>query len=224
MKNFICLCALLLCLGCATATVRPYIGEQQAWPTASGSIVNTRYDLPIFTSLPPSPYDVLAELRIDSPFFAQPEEGHLPLLVAKAKELGADALLFVQGRIFFATNYGPRTGETGAAGTTPTLTQVNTFNPESFRPEVNILAIRWTGEPPPGLPARPKPKPAREPQPPEQPVAPEEPAPAEPAPPEPLPVPQPPQPEPPPAQPPAEPQPQPAPPPEMNFEPAQPSE
>jgi hypothetical protein len=32
------------------------------------------------------------------------------------------------------------------------LTTVNTFNPESFVPEVTILAIRWTSQPPSGLP------------------------------------------------------------------------
>src|SRR5881409_3763816 len=98
MKNWFCAIMLTLSVGCATATVRPYIGEQQAWPTASGSIVNTKYDTPIFTSLPPSSYTVVGELRIQSPFYAQPEEGHLPLLVKKSKELGADAILFVQGK------------------------------------------------------------------------------------------------------------------------------
>lgn len=159
MKNrsyVIALIFVTLGLGCATARVRPYVGEQQSWPTASGSIVNTSYDLPVFTSLPPSPYEVLAELRIDSPFYATPEEGHMPKLIEKAKEIGADALLFVQGRLFFSTNYGPRGDAAAAAagGQRPTLTQVNTFNPESFRPDVTVLAIKWEGEPPPGLPRR----------------------------------------------------------------------
>ena len=149
--------ALALSLGCATAVVRPYVGDQQAWPTASGGIVNTKYGLPVFTSLPPTPYDVLAELRIDSPFYAQPEEGHLPRIVKKALEIGADAVVFVQGKIFFSTNYGSRTGSDQDAGgqKQPTLTTVNTFNPESFAPEVTILAIRWTSQPPLGLPSHP---------------------------------------------------------------------
>lgn len=111
MKRCFCaLCAigLALSLGCATAVVRPYVGDQQAWPTASGSIVITRYGMPIFTSLPPTPYNVLAEMRISSPFYAQPEEGHMPRIVKRAQEIGADALIFVQGKIFFSTNYGPR--------------------------------------------------------------------------------------------------------------------
>jgi hypothetical protein len=158
MKQWLCVIGLVLSLGCASAVVRPYIGDQQAWPTASGSIVSTNYSLPVFTSLPPVPYDVLAEMRISSPFYAQPEEHHLPLLVQKAKQLGADALVFVQGKIFFSTNYGPRNGAALDSGEqkAPTLTTVNTFNPDSFATEVNILAIRWTGEPPAGLPSHPK--------------------------------------------------------------------
>ena len=156
MKPWLCAVGLALSLGCATAVVRPYVGDQQAWPTASGGIVNTRYGLPIFTSLPPTSYDVLAELRISSPFYAQPEEGHMARIVKKAQEIGADAVVFVQGRIFFSTNYGARNDVSQDTGDQkqPTLTTVNTFNPDSFAPEVTILAIRWTGEPPPGLPSQ----------------------------------------------------------------------
>jgi hypothetical protein len=155
MKQWLCVIGLALSLGCASAVVRPYIGEQQAWPTGTGSIVSTNYSLPVFTSLPPVPYDVLAELRISSPFYAQPEEGHLPLLVSKAKKLGADALVFVQGKVFFSTNYGPRNGVAQNLGEQkpPSLTTVNTFNPDSFAADVNVLAVRWTGEAPAGLPS-----------------------------------------------------------------------
>ena len=157
MKPWLCAVGLSLSLGCATAVVRPYVGDQQAWPTASGSIVNTRYALPVFTSLPPSPYDVLGEVRISSPFYAQPEEGHMSRIVQKAQTIGADAVMFVQGKIFFSTNYGARNGvaQDISDEKQPTLTTVNTFNPESFAPEVTILAIRWTGQPPPGLSSRP---------------------------------------------------------------------
>jgi hypothetical protein len=162
MKRWLCAIGLALSLGCATAVVRPYVGDQQAWPTASGSIVSTRYALPVFTSLPPSPYEVIAEMRIRSPFYAQPEEGHMPRLVKRAQEIGADALLFVQGAVFFSTSYGPRSGNADQDNgqKTPTLTTVNTFNPVSFTPGVTILAIRWTDGPPPGLPSYNKAAPA----------------------------------------------------------------
>lgn len=180
MRNWICAIALTLSVGCASATFRPYIGEQQSWPIATGSIVNMKYDYPVFTSLPSSPYAVLGELRIESPFYQYPEEGHLPLLIKKAKKLNADALVLVDGDIFFSTNYGPRPGDAAAAGGgLPTLTQVNRFNPDTFKPTVNLLAIRWIGEPPPGLPVanRPEaPAPAEEPK--EEMVKPVEEAPA----------------------------------------------
>jgi hypothetical protein len=184
MKRWLCAVGLSLSLGCASAVVRPYVGDQQAWPTASGSIVSTNYSLPVFTSLPPVSYDVLAEMRINSPFYAQPEEGHLPLLVKKAKQMGADALVFVQGRIFFSTNYGPRNGgaQDNADQKAPTLTTVNTFNPDSFASEVTILAVRWTGDAPAGLPSHHKEAPVVATPPVEAPPVAATPAPAQPAP------------------------------------------
>jgi hypothetical protein len=184
MKRWLCVIGLVLSLGCASAVVRPYIGDQQAWPTASGSIVNTNYSLPVFTSLPPVPYDVLAEVRISSLLYAQPEEGHLPLLVKKAKQLGADALVFVQGKIFFSTSYGPRNGVAQDTGEqkAPTLTTVNTFNPDSFATDVNVLAVRWTGEAPAGLPSHHKAAPVVATPPVEAPPAVATPAPTQPAP------------------------------------------
>lgn len=153
MRKYICAVGLALSLGCATAVVRPYVGEQQAWPIATGSIVNMKYGYPLFTSLPPAPYEVIGELRLQSPLYAQPEEGHMPVMIRKAEELDADAIVFVYGTIFFSTNYGPPPDKAGGAGgaPAPSLTQVNRFNPESFKPGVTLLAIRWIGDPPPGM-------------------------------------------------------------------------
>ncbi|MEI6084137.1 MAG: hypothetical protein WCS70_07525 [Verrucomicrobiota bacterium] len=157
IKNSLCAIGLSLALGCATASVRPYVGEQQTWPTANGAIVSIRYDLPVFTSLPPAPYEVLAELRINSPLYAQPVEGHLSTLVKKGVELGADALVFVDGQVFFSTQYGIVSGDASAGGAAvkqASISQVNRFNPDSFRQGVTIVAIRWVDQPPVGLPPR----------------------------------------------------------------------
>jgi hypothetical protein len=56
---------------------------------------------------------------------------------------------------------GPRNGAAQDTGEqkAPTLTTVNTFNPDSFATEVTILAIRWTDEAPAGLPSHHKPAP-----------------------------------------------------------------
>jgi hypothetical protein len=160
MRNLLCVVALTLSVGCAKAIVRPYIGDQQNWPTSLGAIANTKYQLPVFTSLPPAPYEVIGELRIESPFHAQPEEGHLPVMIKKAIELNADALVLVSGGTFFSNNYGVRPTElpptelTNAAPVTATAvkapTNVNKFNPITFKPDVSVIAIRWIGIPPLG--------------------------------------------------------------------------
>lgn len=151
MKNALCLVALTCTLGCATAVVRPYIGEQASWPTAPGSVVMTRYQLPVFTTLPPVPYNVLAELRLESPFYAQPEPGQMPVLVKKAVELGADAIALVEPNTFFNALPAQKTGAKPVFGNTTTS---NKFNPETFLPGVIIVAIKWAGDPPADLPAK----------------------------------------------------------------------
>jgi len=157
MKNSFLAVLLALSTGCASAIVRPYVGDQQAWPTGQGSIVNVKYDMPIFTSLPPVAYDLVGEMRIESPFYYQPEEQHMDALIAKARKFNADALVLVDGQLFFSISYGPRTEEAAhmeTAGHTVSLAQVNRFNPQSFTPGVSVLAIRWVKDPPPNLPAK----------------------------------------------------------------------
>lgn len=154
MKNSLCAFGLALTLGCSTAIVRPYVGEQQSWPVSAGSIVNVRYGLPIFTTLPPSPYEVIAEIRIDSMFKAQPDETDAGTLVSKAKELGADALVTVDGQSFFSTTYGSAGGESSAKTRSVTMQQVNRFKPETIDKAATIIAIRWTEGSPQGLPDR----------------------------------------------------------------------
>ena len=151
------LCAVMLAsIGCGTAVLRPYVGEQQAWPTASGSIVINNYQLPIFTSLPPVSYEVIGELVLEKAIVEQTDVDHVPIMVRKAVDLGADALLFVNGKQFFATDYGPRKTEPAIGGERVTVNQVNSFNPTSFQPGVSILAIRWASQPPPGFKVSPK--------------------------------------------------------------------
>jgi hypothetical protein len=152
MKSFLPVLALTLAVGCTTAYVRPYVGKQQSWPTSVGAIVNTRYRVPVFTSLPPSPYYVLAELRVDSPFYAKPEEKHLSCLTKKAAAIGADAIVLVDGKVYFSVAYGVQnTNDTKNASGSATLTAVNRFNPDFIKPDVVVIAIKWKGAPPAGL-------------------------------------------------------------------------
>lgn len=154
MHRHLLLILLLAALGCASAIVNPYVGQQQAWPTATGSLVVNRYQLPIYLSLPPKPYEVIGELRIKSHWVGQAEVDHVPLLVTKAKELGADALLLVTGRRFFGTDYGPPAAQPATGAEMIAERQAQTFSPQAFRPDTNILAIRWTRGAPPDVQPR----------------------------------------------------------------------
>jgi len=174
--TFLLLAAALLS-GCATSTFRPYLGQQQDWPMSPGSIVNTRYALPALTCLPSEPYAVLGELKLRGGLHGQPAEECLPRLTKKAREMGADALLVVDGQKFFAaaalrsasaeTNapmhakevrtpvYTPGYyGGYGYSGYRYGYGGYGGYVVMSFDPNVMILAIRWTGEPPAGLARR----------------------------------------------------------------------
>lgn len=159
-------------MGCATPRFSPYLGQQQDWPMAPGGIVNTQYALPALTCLPSEPYVVLGELKLRGGLHGQPAEECLPELTKKAGELGADALLVVDGQKFFAAAAlrSAQSSETNAPlhakeVATPVYTRsyggnrygsggYGTYMVVSFDPNVVILAIRWTGEPPAGLPRR----------------------------------------------------------------------
>jgi hypothetical protein len=79
----------------------------------------------------------------------------MPVLIKKATTAGAHALMLVDGQLFFGPNYGSRGATIQAPVTTGRgLTAVNRFLPESFRPGVSVLAIRWVQGAPPGLPAK----------------------------------------------------------------------
>jgi len=47
-----------------------------------------------------------------------------------------------------------KAGESGAEAKQASITEVNRFNPEAFLPNVNVIAVRWVGDPPAGLPSR----------------------------------------------------------------------
>ena len=154
MKRLFGIASLALCVGCASTVVRPYDGEQQNWPTSSRGIVSTRYELPVFASPPPVPYDIIAAMRTESPFKAQSAEGNLAVLVKKAKSMGANALMFVDSQTFFSTNYGPRPGTATDSGKPAPVTRTQSFNSANLRPGLTFVAIKWISEPPTGLSGR----------------------------------------------------------------------
>jgi len=151
MNKVIAVAILALGTGCTTTIVRPYVGEQPIWPTGGGSVVNTQYKLPVFMTLPSAPYSVIGELRIESPFYATPEVGQMPTVVKKAQELGAHAIAMVQPQSFFqASTSVSKTPSAKPAGPVQTS---NTFIPDVFKGG-SLIAIKWIGAPPEGLPAK----------------------------------------------------------------------
>lgn len=160
----------LFLAGCATPTFRPYLGQQQDWPMAPGGIVNTQCALPALTCLPSEPYEVLGELKLRGGFHGQPAEECLPKLTKKAREMGADALLVVDAPKFFAAaalrsaqSSGTNESMHAKEVATPVYTHsyggyrygyggYGSYMVMAFDPNVVVLAIRWTGHPPAGLP------------------------------------------------------------------------
>jgi hypothetical protein len=142
MNRYLGLLILVSCAGCTTVVVRRYTGEQQKWPTGGGGFVSTGLGMPVFASLPPQPYDIVAELRVQRPNEDKPSKGELPLMVKKAKSLDADALVFIDPYVFFGRDYGQR--NSNAKPSAP----ANQFRPESFEPGTTFLAIKWLKLPP----------------------------------------------------------------------------
>lgn len=162
----------LFLMGCATPTFRPYLGQQQDWPMSPGGIVNTEYALPALTCLPSEPYEVVGELKLRGGLHGQPAEECLPKLTKTARAMGADAVLLVDGQKFFAAAALRSAQETNApmhakevatpvyrggygySGYRYGYGGYGSYIVMSFDSNVMILAIRWTGEPPAGMPKR----------------------------------------------------------------------
>ncbi len=166
--------AAALMSGCATSSFRPYLGQQQDWPMSPGGIVNTDHAVPALTCLPSEPYQVLGELKLRGGWHGQPAEECLPRLTKQAREMGADALLLVDGQRFFAAAAlrSAQSSTTNApmhAKEVPSLAYTYNYGYGGYRygyggygsymvmkfdPNVVALAIRWQGAPPAGLARR----------------------------------------------------------------------
>ena len=80
--------------GCATADFHQYTRAQQNWPTASGTFVSTKYDVPTYYGPPNRPYTVLGSLdaaTVRGP--GQDAESAVQDAARAAKKMGADAII-----------------------------------------------------------------------------------------------------------------------------------
>jgi hypothetical protein len=101
MKTFPRLLILLLnaalLAGCATADFHQYTGAQQNWPTASGTFVSTKYDVPAYFGAPDRPYIVLGSLDVTTGppggNLATRQEDGIEYATGKAKKMGGDAIV-----------------------------------------------------------------------------------------------------------------------------------
>jgi hypothetical protein len=84
--------------GCADVEYTAYSGAQQNWPVASGSFVQTKFDLPVYFGPPDKPYRVLGYMEVQSAPLAVWESGKSESVkpaVQEARKHGADAVILL---------------------------------------------------------------------------------------------------------------------------------
>jgi hypothetical protein len=107
----------LLLAACAEADFKPYVGQQQDWPTAPGAIVDTRHVVPVYYGALPRPYRVLGYLEATTAPVRRRDT--INFSARRAKEMGGDAIIVLsEGSQYVgtyssgsATGYGTYTGQ-----------------------------------------------------------------------------------------------------------------
>src|SRR6266567_411028 len=77
--------------GCAVADFKPYVGQQQNWPTAPGAIMDTKYAVPVYYGPPARAYTVIGYL--DAATAPIRRRGVISFSARRAKEMGGDAIV-----------------------------------------------------------------------------------------------------------------------------------
>ena len=81
---------------CASQDFHQYTGVQQNWPTASGTFVSTKYDVPAYYGPPNRPYIVLGSLDATTvQGIGQNAESAVQDAAHVAKRMGADAIIAI---------------------------------------------------------------------------------------------------------------------------------
>jgi len=84
------LLAVMLMTGCYSIHTMTYAGQQQDWPTATGSFVDTHQPVPVYYGFPPKPYIYLEQIQVTAKDVLA---DILNVAAAEAKAKHADALL-----------------------------------------------------------------------------------------------------------------------------------
>src|SRR5512133_3123517 len=96
MKSRLLVLSALALFGCATADFHQYTGTQQNWPTASGTFVSTKYDVPAYYGPPDRPYIVLGSLdATTNRGIGQDEASAVQDAARVAKRMGANAIIVI---------------------------------------------------------------------------------------------------------------------------------
>src|SRR5256886_6979421 len=81
---------------CASQDFHQYTGVQQNWPTASGTFVSTKYDVPAYYGPPNRPYIVLGSLDATTVRgIGQDAESAVQDAARVAKRMGANAIIVI---------------------------------------------------------------------------------------------------------------------------------
>ena len=135
MKFLLCLFAVALLAGSATADFTPYRGAQQNWPVATGAFVDNKYAVPVFFGAPNRPYDVLGYLNAETAPVRSRRGAVIAFMARRAQEVGGNGLIVlgtnrqyvgsvssssvtgnVYGQGFTATGFGTTTPLFGGQG------------------------------------------------------------------------------------------------------------
>jgi hypothetical protein len=96
MRSLFAALVTLVLYGCASQDFHQYTGVQQNWPTASGTFVSTKYDLPAYYGPPNRPYIVLGSLDATTVRgIGQDAESAVQDAARVAKRMGADAIIVI---------------------------------------------------------------------------------------------------------------------------------
>ena len=127
----------LLLAGCGTVSYSPYVGQQQDWPTSPGAFVKDMKGIPLYRGLPNRPYTVLGHVEITAePAFIEQQA------YWKAKNVGADAILFVDAQTFYAGSVGG-----GTAFAAPTkggaMAFGSSWSSAQYQKQITAVFIKW---------------------------------------------------------------------------------
>jgi hypothetical protein len=149
---------------CGSQDFHQYTGVQQNWPTASGTFVSTKYDVPVYYGPPNRPYIVLGSLDATTiRGIGQDAESAVQDAARVAKKMGADGIIVIgSGReqtgtssIGTASTYGSYTGGVyGAAfgnsvygrtyGSGSSTTNVFGSSFVSYQGKASVLVIKFS--------------------------------------------------------------------------------